>query len=278
MPQQRRILVVTGASRGLGRSIAQAFCRQPHPWHVLLIARTQEDLEQTKQAIFTAAGATKQHQCDIQICVADLANLDLLETIVNQDIIPRLDSMIALTSDSLNECIFVNNAGSLGPIGPCVENCSLSEMKSTIDFNVTSALWLSARIAKWFKEHQERLQRGLLINISSLVAIQAFPSLGLYSAGKAARDQYHAAMAQEVKGGVIQTLNYAPGPLETTMTTDLRQAPSLDDSLKPHYAEQLVDPDDSAQKLVELVQNGKFESGQHVDYYDLLESNTKEEL
>jgi sepiapterin reductase len=68
----------------------------------------------------------------------------------------------------------------------------------------------------------------------------------------------------------IQILNYAPGPLETDMATEIWQAPLLDASLKPHYDKQLVDPDDSAARLVQLLLQGNFTSGQHIDYYDLL--------
>lgn len=70
----------------------------------------------------------------------------------------------------------------------------------------------------------------------------------------------------------IKLLNYAPGPLETDMTEEIRAAVDLHDSLKPNYAQQLLDPLDSARVLVRLVKSGDFSSGAHVDYYDVAES------
>lgn len=69
----------------------------------------------------------------------------------------------------------------------------------------------------------------------------------------------------------IRILNYAPGPLEATeMTQMLREADDLHSSLKPHYQKTLVDVNDSAMALMQLLHSGKFDNGQHVDYYDLV--------
>ena len=68
-----------------------------------------------------------------------------------------------------------------------------------------------------------------VVNVSSLCAVQAFESWGIYCAGKAARDMYHAVLAQELSkrsgdntGSKILVLNYAPGPLDTDMQKEIR--------------------------------------------------------
>jgi sepiapterin reductase len=68
----------------------------------------------------------------------------------------------------------------------------------------------------------------------------------------------------------VRVLNYAPGPLETDMSNELRSSESLDPSLKPMYQQKLVDPADSAAVLVHLVLEAPdlFESGSHIDYYE----------
>ena len=262
----KTLLVVTGASRGLGRSITKSFCQKD--CHVLLIARSETGLQDTH--------AELPASCTVELCVADLSNLSSLETFVDTQLLPKLNRLL---TPEISRLIFVNNAGSLGPIGPCLVNCSLAQMQQVFDFNITSALFLSARLMKWAAEKQQAsdtsLKETVLVNISSLVAVQAFPSLALYSAGKAARDLYHSALAQEHKDGSVRILNYAPGPLETDMTTEIRRASALDVSLKPHYDKTLVDPNDSANKLVELVNSGNFNSGDHVDYFDLLPEDSK---
>ncbi len=73
---------------------------------------------------------------------------------------------------------------------------------------------------------------------------------------------------------MLKTLSYAPGPLETDMVTEIRSAPALDADLKPNFQKQLLDPEDSAKKLIRLLLINDFENGAHIDYYDL--PNTEE--
>ena len=70
----------------------------------------------------------------------------------------------------------------------------------------------------------------------------------------------------------LKTINYAPGPLETDMVTQIRQAEDLDSHLKPNFDKQLLDPDDSAEKLIRLLISDGYDSGAHIDYYDLPEN------
>jgi sepiapterin reductase len=197
--------------------------------------------------------------------------------------------------------IFINNAGSLGYLGPSWESPSLEDMRQTIDFNVTSSLWLSVRFARYIKEielqqqqsYQERnnppikmgtstpTRSATIVNISSLVAVSKdFSGMGIYSAGKAAREMYHALVAKDedqateaetecLNAILLKTLNYAPGPLETTMTQEIRDSDGLDEDLQSNFQTKLLDPEDSARKLIELLDTNEFESGSHIDYYDL---------
>lgn len=112
--------------------------------------------------------------------------------------------------------------------------------------------------------------------------------MALYSAGKAARDMYHACLAQEEEEqnrcsgsnrSTFRVLNYAPGPLETDMAEELRANERLDATLQPNFEHDLVDPMDSARALARLVlQEEKsteqpcFVSGSHVDYFDLVKT------
>lgn len=75
-------------------------------------------------------------------------------------------------------------------------------------------------------------EKFLVVNVSSLCAVQAFDSWGIYCAGKAARDMYHSVLAQEqtkkqesgatASAEKILVLNYAPGPLDTDMQKEIR--------------------------------------------------------
>jgi sepiapterin reductase len=257
---------VTGASRGLGRAIVKAFAEEEATSrrsegraaialkHVTLIGRNMRDLERTKTESFATPVPVSIHSKDLGV----LGDLDesidqVLASIENADI-------------DFDEMVLVNNAGSIGHIGPCIETPSLLEIKQNIDMNVTSCIWISVRVARFA---QNKGVRSTIVNISSLVALQPFSTLGVYSAGKAAREAYHAVMAKECTLSGSKILNYAPGPLETCMTNGIREAPNLAAELRPHYERKLVDPEVSARALVHLLRKDEFLSGSHVDYFDL---------
>jgi sepiapterin reductase len=275
-------VVVTGASRGLGRAIAVEFARLPNVRSLILIARTT--LDATKEEAAAVAQRTEPDRSNLNVITiqADLGNLETLdETIatISEEVRKQQQQESEQHNVAPQRLIFINNAGSLGFIGRATEIPSIRVVQSAIDLNVTSALWMAVCLTKSSSIPQPT-SSTLIVNISSMVAIQPFPSLALYSAGKAARDAFFQAMAAEEppRGSpaaatttTIKTLNYAPGPLETDMTEEMRSCERLDESLKPHYAKQLVHPTDSARVLVELVQKNEFESGRHIDYYDVVQ-------
>ena len=125
--------------------------------------------------------------------------------------------------DRYARAVLVNNAGSLGHLSFVNELPSLAKLKSEMDFNITSAFWLSSRFASFFGAHRTAESRAspnneplatslradndhgseavtgdstsgssnVVVNISSLAALQPYESWSGYSAGKAARDMFH---------------------------------------------------------------------------------------
>jgi sepiapterin reductase len=292
----------------------------------VLVARSSDGLQETKNEILstTSTKLTDEDDDDFIICrTMDLSDLDRLDDNIDV-LLDDVDRLICCggngdDKDDDNQrhdnvdVVFVNNAGSLGHLGPTITSPSLTDMRQTIDLNVTSSLWLTVRFSQYVKQLEERQEQqtmsqellniattaATIVNISSLAAISDdFLSMGIYSTGKAARERYHTILAKEemkakimVKNEkeaepslttkdydhdsnknsniVIKTLNYAPGPLETEMTTAIRNADQLDIDLKPHFQKKLLDANDSALKLIKLVDENNFNSGSHVDYYDL---------
>lgn len=124
-----------------------------------------------------------------------------------------------------------------------------------------------------------------IVNISSICAIDPFSTMGVYCVGKAARDMFHKVLAKEYyseddseksteEKRQFKVLNYAPGPCDTEMTDVLAQSPVLDNKLHDYFESSkqnntLVKPEDSAKKLVDLLRNDTYESGSHIDYYDV---------
>jgi len=314
--EQKLLLIVTGASRGFGRACALAFCQQQATaarrrrrrrteqhdddedeeqqqvvarLHAVLVGRSLDGLQETAaQLLSVSSGGDASVVIVTHVVVADLGDLETLDEsidrILQQPKTTFLDGGGGVCDSNIDfdECVLINNAGSLGHIGCATTAPSLNDMRHTVDLNVTAALWLSVRVARWASErHQSLLKSCTIVNVSSLVAVQPFPTLAIYSAGKAARDAYHNSMAQDenkndterttTSCAKIRILNYAPGPLEATeMTQKLREADDLHSSLKPNYQKTLVNVNDSAMALMRLLCSGEFDNGQHVDYYDLV--------
>lgn len=363
------IVIITGASRGFGQAVACTYVRNHYDCReqkqavlFVFIGRSEKGLNETKNKTMqeqwenlkndrrTITPTTTQiteteipndnsNNITIRTVVADLSDLNTLDNTIDEIV-----SIISLhrknewkNSTLPTKLIFINNAGSLGYVGPTIDSPSLHDMQHSINFNITSSLWLSVRIMRYVMESQQEpcsvIQYADIVNVSSLTAVEPFPTMSIYSAGKAARDMYHKCISKEMvcqprrrqppdttlsndaktltttlgggdeieqqqgepksatnpqqqqpsKGeeetsathnGNIRILNYAPGPLETDMTNELRVNDQLDSTLRQFYQNpKFIDPYDSASKLLRLLHNDapSFASGDHVDYYDLLE-------
>uniref|UniRef100_A0A8D2QDF3 Sepiapterin reductase n=1 Tax=Zonotrichia albicollis TaxID=44394 RepID=A0A8D2QDF3_ZONAL len=87
------------------------------------------------------------------------------------------------------------------------------EINSYFSFNISSALCLTSTALRAFGARPGCSRT--VVNISSLCALEPFPSWALYCSGKAARDMMFRVLALEEPG--VRVLNYAPGPLDTDM-------------------------------------------------------------
>lgn len=265
------LLIVTGASRGLGKAIAAAFLEHAPVNRVraLMVARSEEGLATTRDQLQQLA-KSNDIDLDASIHVMDLADLDTLDD--NIDVLLNECKTGTNGENSYDRVVLVNNAGSLGNVGPLTEMTSLNDLQQSLDFNVTSSLWLSVRIVKNFM-HQT--PSCMVVNISSLCAIEPFPTMAVYCTGKAARDMFYNVWAKELGGSPkIKLLNYAPGALATDMTDELRNASQLDPKLSTFYRESyesgsLIHPEKTAERMVKLVWKNEFESGSHIDFWDL---------
>ncbi|XP_061655358.1 sepiapterin reductase a isoform X2 [Phyllopteryx taeniolatus] len=113
--------------------------------------------------------------------------------------------------------------------------------------------------------------RRCVVNISSLCAVKPFPSWVLYCTGKAAREMMFKVLAEEEPD--LRVLNYAPGPLDTDMQLVARTKTG-ELSLRKTYSDmfdegQLLTCEASCAKLMKILLEDKYASGDHVDFYDV---------
>ncbi|KAM4781556.1 sepiapterin reductase isoform 2-T2 [Cyanocitta cristata] len=271
--------VVTGASRGFGRSLARLLAPQLGPGSVLLLlARSAEALAElaaelragaaTGSASGSATGsasgsATGSAGLRVQCVAADLGCEEGLRT--------AGAALRELLQDaSFGRLLLVNNAGSLGDVSKSfLDLTDLEEINTYFSFNISSALCLTSTALRAFGARPGCSRT--VVNISSLCAREPFRSWALYCAGKAARDMLFQVLALEEPG--LRVLNYAPGPLDTDMQL-LARTKTGDPGMRQHFQRlqengQLIESSVSAQKLLQLLQEDSFPSGAHVDFYDI---------
>jgi len=259
-------IVVTGASRGLGKAIAVSFAKAiKNPLHIVLTGRNNDGLQNTRNEVLSSRSDAI---CDV-VC-ADLSQLSSLQAVANT--IFSLDP-----SKQYEKAIFINNAGSLGPLAVIGHpDTKLDEFQSVFDFNVTSSSYLTAEFIKKFGDKASSfvMPSTLIINISSLCAVKPFPTWGIYCAGKAARDMFHSVLAEEYKTNTdVKILNYAPGPLDTDMQKEIREGPAVNKDTQEYFKQlfeegQLISTAMSAEKLMKILEVDSYISGAHVDYFD----------
>lgn len=228
---QGQVALVTGASQGLGKSIAEALAASGA--RVACVARSVEKLEQTVATIEQAGGTGMAIPCDIKVS----ANVDqVVEQVVEKW--ERLD-------------ILVNNAGvTRDTLMPRMSDEDWDEVLTT---NLRGA-FLMARAAS---RHMVRARYGRIINISSVSGLMGNPGQTNYSASKAGLIGLTRSLCRELAGKNRRiTVNaVAPGFIESDMTATLGDA-ILDEAKKRIPARRLGTPEDIAQAVLFLASSG----------------------
>ena len=187
-----QIVVVTGASRGIGRAIAEAFASEGAS--VACVATSESGAAQVAQAL---GGAAKGYACD----VSDAASVDAL--------------FEAVTKDMGVPSVLVNNAG-------IARDTLLIRMKDedwdrVLDVNLKGA-FLCIRAAT---RPMMKARYGRIVNLSSVVGLHGAPGQANYAASKAGIVGLTMAVAKELGSRGITCNSVAPGYIETDMTADL---------------------------------------------------------
>ena len=196
-----KVALVTGASRGIGRAIAQSLARQG----ATVVAAARADNAAETVAMITAAGGTAEA---VSIDVTDSAALDALPaSIVSRH--GRLD-------------ILVSNAG-------ITRDQLLMRMKredwdAVIATNLTASFTLAqAAIRPMLKQ-----RGGRIIAISSVVGQMGNAGQTNYAASKAGLIGFAKALAREVASRGITVNVIAPGMIETDMTKAISEKAQVD--------------------------------------------------
>lgn len=192
-PLGAKVAIVTGAGRGIGRSIALAYAAAGA--HVVLAARTESQLRDVAEKIEAAGGRASVTPTDVT------DEQSVLNLFAQTDELGRLD--IALL-----------NAGGIPGRGGVVGG-SLTDWRATFDLNV-SAAFLCARAAI---PRMRASGGGKIIMVGSGTGHAGTRDFAAYSCAKAAQWMLTRVLAEEVRGDAISVNEIVPGPVETTVGT-----------------------------------------------------------
>jgi NAD(P)-dependent dehydrogenase (short-subunit alcohol dehydrogenase family) len=171
---QDRIVVVTGASSGIGRATAQLLAG--HGAHVILVSRTREKLEALQREIEQSGGRASVYP-------ADLSDLDACDAVIQR-----------VLADHERVDVLINNAGR--SIRRSIEASydRFHDFQRTMQLNYFGAVKLLLAVLP----EMRRRRSGHIINISS-IGVQAYPPrFGAYVASKSALASLSRCIAPEV--------------------------------------------------------------------------------
>lgn len=186
MDPRGKVVIITGASSGIGAAAARAFAAAGAD--VALAARSVAALER-----LAAELPGKPLVVPTDVSVATEAHALIARVVAERG---RID-------------ILINNAG-IGLAGP-VATLAPADLEQALAINLLGPLYtIQAAVP-----HMRQRGRGQIINVSSVVGRQALPYLGGYAAAKAALDRLTEALRMELYGSGIKVTLFRPGTTRT---------------------------------------------------------------
>ncbi|KAL8808620.1 MAG: hypothetical protein Q9223_003781 [Gallowayella weberi] len=187
----KRTIIVTGASRGIGFAIAEYLISESH--NVILLARSVEPLKELQ------ARAPDR----VSICPGDMTDFSLAEKcveIANKDF-GRLDGLVL-------------NHGVMAPVSKIVDS-DLNAWRQGFDVNFFSLLaFVKAAVPSLRKSN------GRVIFTSSGAAVKAYSAWGSYGASKAAMNHLNLTLAAEEPS--LTSISIRPGVVDSQMQKEIR--------------------------------------------------------
>jgi len=190
-----RVVIVTGASTGIGEATAQRFAREG--WSVVLAARSEEKLTQLQATIEAEGGRALAVR-------ADVTHREDVTRIVEQTLTAfgRID-------------VLVNNAG-VG-ISGTLDSLDLDVFEYALKLNVLAPIAMLQAVIPTMKSQGG----GVIVNVSSMIEAAAVPYMAGYGASKVALGYLSDAAAIELDEYDIAVVRVLPGITETNFNANL---------------------------------------------------------
>src|SRR5262245_34681908 len=190
-------VLITGGSRGLGKALALSLSARGAK--VALVARQQAELDEVVNEIERNGGSAFG-------IVADVGDKESIYPIAGQ---------AAALAGPID--ILINNASTLGPVPlRLIADTDCEDFERALQVNTIGPF----RLIKAVIGSMVLRQTGVIVNISSDAAVEAYPYWGVYGASKAALDHLTRIAAAEMADTGARLFTVDPGEMDTRMHAD----------------------------------------------------------
>lgn len=191
-----RVVLITGASMGIGAATARAFAE--HPVRLALLARSEQRLQTLAAELNARPGVTA---------------LPLAADVSDRESVARA---VGRTQEAWGAIdILVNNAG-VGMSSPIGE-IDLILARQLFDINYWGAIHVTEAVLPDMRARRD----GLIINISSIIGRRAMPGSGVYCSSKFALNALSESMRVELRPHNIRVVSFYPGVTESEFSRNL---------------------------------------------------------
>lgn len=226
----RHVAMITGASGGIGSSVARELAARGHA--VALLGTN-------KEALTKLAGEIESCQGTAITLAGDLADLNYAESAVRQTIeqLGRVD-------------VLVNNAAWREVL--TMREITLDSWERTLRVCLTTPAFL----ARWCAEDMERRGHGVIVNVTSIMSQQSVGYCPAYIACKGGLDALTHELAALYGPRGIRVVAVAPGAIDTQLSRDLAPDESVAEKSLREYSESMImlgrwgTPDETAKAIV----------------------------
>jgi len=183
-------VLITGASRGIGRATAKAFADSG--WDLLLLARSEDDLKKLVEEI-------ENKKVKVFYKSIDLSNSQNIS-----------QGLVELMNHGLTPSVLINNAG-VAWTGELL-SMSLEEWEWIMQMNLTSVFQVCSEVVPLMRK-----KGGLVINVSSHASRNVFPQWGAYCVSKAALSSFTKCLAEEERKNLIRACTLTLGSVNSSL-------------------------------------------------------------
>lgn len=200
-----KVIVVTGASRGMGKTMVEVLLNESEDCKIVLIARSRDRLQE-----FVDSLPTNQRE-RVHYVAGDLTNENTLTQLVDETI---------EKFGKINSVVF--NAGILEPISP-IEKLDIKQVKRLFEVNFFSIVELTQKLIPILrKSSKEDGIPSSCVYVSSSASTFCYDGWMAYGASKAALNHLTLHLGDEEKG-LINAISIDPGIVDTGMQVNIRE-------------------------------------------------------